>query len=81
MFRARFLTSWVQVAGRNEMYPATLGLPLNVTDVTGQLDANIPTSPNFLVVEVEGRAIDLDTIASDSNCSELWREEVTNAQP
>lgn len=60
------------------MYPATLGLPLSVTDVTGQPDANIPTSPNVLVVEIEGKASDLDTLAADINCSELWREEVVN---
>lgn len=78
MFRARFLTSWVQVAGRNEMYPATLGLPLSVTDVTVQPDANIPTSPNVLVVEIEGNTSDLDILATDINCSELWREEIAN---
>lgn len=78
MFRARVLTSWVQIAGRNEMYPATLGLPISVTDVTGQPNANIPSSPNLLVVEIEGDASNLDTLAADTNCSELWREEIVN---
>lgn len=76
-YRARVVTTWKQVNGRNCMkVAADHPFPsVSYSDVTGQPDANLLPDPNALVVEVEPLTdAQLTALEADSTALVLWSE-------
>ena len=76
-YRVHLVTRWITSAGRNQMQAALDHPSAGVawTDVTGQSDVNLPTTPNLLVAEAY--PVDdalLAALQVDSNLQELWSE-------
>lgn len=75
MYEVEVLTAWQVVGGDNEMAVA-LDYPASWSDATGQIDANIPPSPNLFIALGVVDAATLDVLDSDTNYLVLTAEEV-----